>query len=302
MGKLFPDGSISIVLAVLFLSACSKVSDAPEGGRISFAARVESSSLGTETKVSPVSSLDKFYVTASIGVEMKEQQVFGNEPFSLSSETGFYQSSRYWPKVDAGYHFYASNLPLNFAFKGDFFVDAGTDVDAVCAYMPFSTWKAVNTLDFRHILSRIGKVTLKPRQLGKGNTDYYEISEVKITVIPDTRGHYLIADNLWEKTSTDGVSRDMATSVSVIPSAAPYFTQENDIWALPGTYKAFLSYKAVYEEWYKTYTDIPVKIVLKQGCINDITFELGGDPVDIVFTVSVRDWNDVERNIDFMEP
>lgn len=306
MGKRFPNGSLSIALVVACLvpAACKKASQTPECERIAFKAGIESLSdrPGTKAPVTPVTSLEKFYVTASIGLDMKEQQVFGNEPFVYDPESGYYISSRYWPAADEGYHFYASNLPINFAFKGDFYLDAGVDVDAVSAYVPFGTWMAVNNLTFRHLLSRVGTVTVKPQQIGKGNTDYYDISEIVINIIPETHGHYILGDNLWEKTSSDNVPRNMATSVAVIPDSAPYFTQENDIWALPGKVKALLSYKAVYQEWYKTYTDIPVKINLRQGCVNDITFELGGDPVDITFTVTVRDWNDIETDIEFMEP
>ena len=304
MGKLFPNGCLSLILAALPLSSCDKSSDVPEDSRIAFRAKVEMAQRESETKATPmpVTSLNRFYVTASIGLDMKEQQVFGNEPFVLNTANGYYESSRYWPKTDEGYHFYASNLPVHFAFKGDFYVDAGVDVDVVSAYVPFGTWMAVNDLTFRHLLARIGDVTVKPQQIGKGNTDYYTISQVEINIVPDTQGHYILGDNLWEKTSTDGVPRNMATSVAAIPEADPYFVQHNDIWALPGKFKAYLNYKAEYQEWFKTYTNVPVKITLMQGCINDVTFELGGDPIDIAFTVTVRDWNDVERNIDFMEP
>lgn len=300
MGKSFPNRSISlIILSGLVWAACTKASDTPEGTRIAFRASIEQS----ETKAPvPVTSMEQFYVTASIGVDMKEQQVFGNEPFVWNEEQGYYISSRYWPVTDEGYHFYASNLPIHFAFKGDFYIDAGVDVDAVSAYVPFGEWLAVNNLTFNHLLSRIGDVTVKPQQVGKGNTDYYTISNVEINIIPDTHGHYILGDNLWEKTSTDGIPRNMATSVAALPESAPYFVQHNDIWALPGRFKAFLSYRAEYEEWFKNYTNVPVKIYMVQGCINDITFELGGDPIDIVFTVTVRDWNDVEKTLEFMEP
>ena len=302
MGKLFPDyllSGITAVCACLLTAACAKTPDASEGKAIAF--RVSFS----DTKATaPITSLDGFYVTASIGIDMKEQQIFGNEPFKWNDGEGFYVSSRYWPPVDEGYHFYASNLPIHFAFKGDFYIDAGVedDVDLVSAYIPFGEWMQVNHLTFNHLLSRVGDVIVKPQQVGNGNTDYYTISKVEINLLPDTHRHYILGDNLWEKTSSDGVLRNMASSVSAIPESAPYFTQHNDIWALPGRFKAFLSYRAEYEEWFKEYTNVPVKVTLTQGCINDVTFELGGDPVDVAFTVTVRDWNDVDINIDFMEP
>ena len=302
MGKLFPNDRVSVALlfagALLAASACERTSPLnPEDNPIAFRA----SFLDTKS-TEAVSSLDWFYVTASIGLDMNEQQVFGNERFNWNEGIGYYVSSRYWPKTDAGYHFYASNLPINFAFKGDFYLDAGIDVDAVSAYIPFGEWRQVNNLTFNHLLSRVGDVTVKPKQVGNGNTDYYTISQVEINLLPETQGHYILGDNLWEKTSSDGVLRNMATSAAALPDTPPYFTQHNDIWSLPGRFKAFLNYRAEYEEWFKDYTDIPVKVTLMQGCINDITFELGGDPVDVVFTVTVRDWNDVERNIDFMDP
>lgn len=301
MGKLFPDYLLSGIIAVcagLFATACART-DAPEGKTIAFRA-----SFADTKATAPITSLDQFYVTASIGLDMKEQQVFGNEPFKWNADEGYYLSSRYWPATDEGYHFYASNVPIHFAFKGDFFLDAGVDLDLdiVSAYIPFGEWMAVNHLTFNHLLSRVGDVTVKPQQVGNGNTDYYTITNVVINLLPDTHGHYILGDNLWEKTSTDGVLRNMATRVDALPEAPPYFVQHNDIWALPGRFKAFISYRAEYEEWFKEYTDIPVKVTLMKGCINDVTFELGGDPVDVVFTVTVRDWIDVDRNIDFMEP
>lgn len=312
MGKLYPNHFLSRIVAAawvcLLMAACGKPADGLEDGRIAFRAGWETIGHQTETKtsdpVTAITSLDQFYVTASIGVDMKEQQVFGNEPFKWNEERGYYVSSRYWPKADAGYHFYASNVPIHFAFKGDYFLDTGSDsgVDVVSAYIPFGEWMQVNHLTFNHLLSRVGDVTVKPQQVGHGNTDYYTITNVVINLLPETHGHYILGDNLWEKTSTDGVLRNMATSVAALPEAPPYFVQQNDIWTLPGKFKAFLNYRAEYEEWFKDYTDIPVKVTLIQGCINDITFELGGDPVDVVFTVTVRDWNDVERNIDFMDP
>lgn len=302
MGKLFPNGYLSLILTALALLSCDKSSDVPDDSRITFRAKVEMAPREAETKATPVASLDRFYVTASIGLDMQEQQVFGNEPFVRSAASGYYESSRYWPRADMGYHFYASNIPVNFAFKGDFFVDATTGTDVVCAYEPFGEWMAVNNLEFKHILARVGTVTVKPAQLGEGNTDYYTVSDLEIHFTPDTRGHYILGDNLWEKNSSDGVPMNLAASAAALPDSEPFFSQENDIWAVPGRYIAYLNYRVEYEEWFKTYVDAPVRIGLVQGCINDITFELGGDPVDIRFTITVRDWNDVSRNFDFMEP
>lgn len=311
MGIFNSDSHVSRIalaaIAVLLAWSCEQALPDPEDRLIAFRAGVvdeADTKVPTVDGIDAVTSLDAFYVTASIGLDMKEQQVFGKEPFALDTKSGKYVSTRYWPKVDEGYHFYASNVPIEFAFRGDFFVDTGPDanLDVVCAYIPFSDYMAVNYLDFRHILSRVGQVTLKPAQVGNGNTDYYTISDVKIYFIPDTHGHYILGDNLWEQTTTDGVRKNLATSVDALPDAPPYFTQDNDIWAIPGKYIAYLNYKVVYKEWFKTYVDSHVKIHLQQGSINDITFVLGGDPIDIAFTITVRDWNDVERNIDFMEP
>lgn len=209
--------------------------------------------------IAPVTSLSSFYVTATKG--STESSVFSSVSFTKASRGSTYKGGRNWPSSDEKYHFYASNT----AISGTSVKISDIDKDIVCAYLPSPTYKAVNALSFKHILARVGEVSLKD--------DVSELSNWTITLSYCKAGTYNIKNGSWSGTSSGDIKLSSGS---------------NDLWIIPGTYNLTLSWKDALGQLQNS----SGKVTLTEGKVTNIT--VGMDSID--GTVSFYYYGDTDGN------
>ena len=218
------------------------------------------------TKASAVTSLSSFYVSASNGSTSSQTNVWSSVQFTQvsGSSPAVYKGSKVWPTSNPSYRFYASNVPLTYDQSGAQ-VSATNATDVVVAYLAVSnvTYKAKNTLTFKHIFARIGTVTVTAESP-------FTISNVNITITPVTSGTYRLFYDDWYSMTTG--------SATTIASAAG--TNNNDLYLKPGIYSLKASWTATNGSYTETFSNKYVDITLVEGKVNNITCTLSGNNVN----------------------
>ena len=290
----------------LFSISCNKQA-VGEQQRIVFGAQIGPSqaSMGVQTKVpTPVTSLSSFYVSATAGPLDDQVPVWNSDIYSWSDTENAYVSTHLWPSPDPSYHFLASNLRI-YNEPENTFVNADTDTDVLCAYMASPNYLKKNTLVFKHVLARLGTITIKP---GKVFTDvdpapYYTVTDVTIKVTPWNKGKYDIEKGDGHNDGTGWLAREKADSpVIIAQTAGPIdsegtaYSQANDLWLVPETYAILLSWTVTHDVWSRTYEDIPAAVPMYAGEINNVIFVLGGDK-SLVFELITTPQEVVTRDL-----
>jgi len=218
------------------------------------------------TKATAVTSLSSFYVSATNGSTSSETNVWSSVQFTqvAGSSPAVYKGSKVWPTSNPSYRFYASNVPLTYD-QGGARVSATNATDVVVAYLAVSnvTYKAKNTLTFKHIFARIGTVTVTAESP-------FTITNVNITITPVTGGTYRLFYDDWFST-TQG-------SATTIASAAG--ANNNDLYLKPGTYQLTASWTATNGSYTENFSNKTVNITLVEGKVNNITCTLSGNNVN----------------------
>ena len=218
-------------------------------------ARIKTTSqpLSITTKTTPTVSLASFYVSAV--KSSSEELVWGSTNF-----TGYplYTGGKYWPSSNPSWMFFASNKPLYFGSSG-VYISATNDLDVVVAKKTDVSYKVTNTLNFTHIFSRVGTVTVEPAD-GFASSD---ITNINISLVPKTSGVYNLRYGSWSSITTG--------SVTSIANNTPG-TKVNDLFLVPDTYTVSCSWTCKGKDF-----EGSGDIVFNAGEIKNINISLGGE-------------------------
>lgn len=297
MNKGFKYQVILVVSGAILLVACEKFMayDALPDGLIAFNQDGLVLDTSVETKATEVteSTLDNngFNVSCSVGPAESEVMVWNNAAFSKFNGVFIAEGEgKWWPTSDPNYLFFASNSALTFTTSGCT-VAASNTTDVVCAYLPSSTYKQVNSLTFNHIFARIGSVTVNA-------SPDYTISGVSIRITPKTSGTYnvRIGNN---QTDGTGWSNTLTGTETEIANASPGI-KSNDIYLVPGIYSLTATWTAAKEgEYTETFTDKTYDISVTGGKVNSISATLSGNAEEINFFVYITPWESNNINAKF---
>lgn len=292
--------------ATCAIAACNR-NTAPEavssnnGGNdeITFEAKGLSAEVNVKSvTVTKTETLTQFNVAATVDGESSEEYAWSSPHyvlFSKQSGSSNFAGDKFWPKDDPKFHFYASNATLNCSAGTTPAVTATNTTDVVCAYLANPSYKASNTLTFRHIFARLGTVTIAAPDQG------YSFKSVKITLTPIEGGTYNIKKG-YGKTDATGWSDTSAGTTMTIASAQGV-NAASDEYLVPGKYDITATYTLKKDLYEKEFTKTG-SVDIQGGKINNIsaslpTPESGEGAVDIIFTVSVVAWENANVNASF---
>ena len=293
-----------ILAAAALLQACTKETGASapaegpgEGQAITFVTR----SPITRAAEVTTSNLTSFNVIATEGTAT-QTKIWDDGAFS-GTPGGSYTGGKYWPSAPVSWNFYASNAAMTFAASGATITvsDCGTDI--VAEYLEGATYQASNALTFDHILCQIGTVTMKA-------PDGFTVTDLKVSLQPVYAGSFNMRTGIWSRGAAAGTPVYLigSSAAGVSVPAEGYTSPDNDLWLLPGSYQLSASYtigKGDFEQGYTKHATV----VLEQGRNNNLGLpdsdgdgqkddpnipDPGNDIKDIIFTVTVTPWSDVD--------
>lgn len=253
---------------------------------ISFCADCNGSDFSTDisTKAtSEVKKLESFLVTATTGTYGSETSVWSETLFEKSSGTStVYTSDKYWPVSDPNYHFYASNVSMTSTTECK--VQGNSETDIVCAYLDKPVHRSNNTLNFYHIFSRIGQVSISSQE-------GYNISNVSVSISCPVSGTYDIYSG-HGKSDNSGWTPNTAQKINLANG-------DNDVYVIPGNYLLNVSYKLTKGDWSKEF-EKTANVSLTKGKINVISgTATGGDASDIQLSVSLTEWQTTQISVNW---
>lgn len=257
------------MMTLLLAAACNKEYVEEEAGReIVFGVK------GAEnTKVTAITNanLPKIHVMAATdgGTTMEWVRE------ARKNAAGNYSTGMYWPLTDPHYTFYATNgeLEINNIVMEDGVAKLNVRCvsDMLAGYIPSGTFNQTNTIVMKHILTRIGDITVAS---DKG----YTLTDISVTMSDVwVEGQYKIKTGDWIYTRAAGYF--------------PVHIGANDIYVIPGTYP--ISVRATFGkgDYSSTFT-LNSEVELQEGKITNINITLSNDPaVPIDFSVNVLDWD-----------
>ena len=240
------------------------------------------------TAVDVISLQAGFNVSCVKGSAGTDTEVWSNCFFEYNDVAGNWageNTGKWWPLSDESYRFYAvfpSDYALSYAAGGPT-ISASNAHDIVVAYMSSPTYKAVNTLNFKHIFARLKNVTVTA-------SAGYTLSDIDIKITPKTGGTY----NLYAGAGqTDGTGWSSLTSgpATSIADVEPG-TQVNDIYLVPGTYTLTASWTATKGAYSEEFAEKRVDVPLVAGKTSNIAVNLTGNAEELQLTVGVTEWAD----------
>lgn len=293
--------NISLLLAavgVLSVS-CNKtagVADEPSQA-VMFSVAGDGISVDVETKATPVTAanISPINVMAVTGTPGTSEVTAWSGAFNDSTTPGQFVATagdRFWPATgDPGWKFYACNMAMTPSPAGPT-VAATASTDVVCAFQGTPTPRTSNTLVFDHILARINNVTVNA-QTG------YTISNVVISIVPNVSGTYNMFTGLGQTDGTgwSGLAPGSATVISR-PDGLPG-VQTNDLWLVPGSYSVTASWRATKGDSVQDYADKAQTVAITASKLNNLVTTLGGNASEVVFSVTVNEWTDLNVPVNF---
>lgn len=207
---------------------------------------------------SEVTDLTSFYVSAYTSSGSSLVSAWENQSFSKTSDGSYTNAQAFWPASDASFRFAASNVKMTGSSSGPVIRTSSLDTDIVCSYLASPTYGKTNTLNFRHILARVGAVDITAM-------DGFEFSGLRLELtVPGTEATYNVISDSWSKAGGTAKTYTLKTDGTV-----------NDIWIIPGTYNLTLSFTdAAGNSFCKT-----ISSSFPQGIVKKMTVSLssGGD-------------------------
>lgn len=220
----------------------------------------------------PEDPMDPVDTTAAV---VTETAVWGttSQVFSKNSSGKYvHNPALYWPATEpmGGYHFYASNADLNFSSEGVFVDVNGITDDIICAYNPFPMFCSEVPLDFVHILSIVGTVSL---------SGFSGCSDINVNLEYIDSGSYNL--NLGEWTNLGStISKTLTVSNS-----------SNNLWVIPGEYAVMVTFKdalgisKTLNQYYYFLPGQETNITVKLGKHSDIIISCDDQFSDLDFTL-----------------
>ena len=216
---------------------------------------------GAPTKgVTETANLSGFYLMTTEG-SGAETTVSRNVRYERRS-TGYFETEedRYWPDADRNYHFYAASA--SFGATG-FLVDCSASDDVVCAALEAPSFQQTNTLWFRHVFARVGRISVKAPA-------GYTATLTQATLTCPDAGSYDVPAAAWHATAA---------------TKAHQLNAENDIRVVPGTWSLSVTFNLSDGSDTKSGITRSGQVGLTQGCVNDITVSVS-DAYTYELTVS----------------
>ncbi len=249
------------------LLSCSGVPDVAspdiqDRGRIIFSGNLTRASKKT----------DPLYVNCVIGIPGVSERTVFNVSFSGEEE---FSGNQYWPPVDPGYKFYASNVPLSPGFSGPSLTcDTTQDyTDIIVASCLSPEYRTVNELVFEHILAKTGICTAEAPAR-------YTISGLSVMFKPAFSGKYNLYSGYGK---IDGSGWSDIVEGDRIP-------MRSDMLLIPGEYELDVSYTLSRGLYCEKFTK-KAKVVLSGGFVNNLTLALPeGNDIDVTFSVTLSAW------------
>lgn len=247
--------------------------------------------------VTAVESLTEFNVAATIGTDSEKYAWESSYSvlFAKQNEGNDFAGGRFWPKDDPKFHFYASNVALTCTDGKTPTVAAENTTDIVCAYLATPSFKSSNTLTFKHVLARLGTVTITAPDNG------YSFKSVSVSITPIKSGTYDIKTGNGKNDGTGWSNTTEGEALQI--ASAQGENAASDTYLVPGTYTLTAIYtlkKDLYEEQFKKTGHVNIQ----GGKINNISATLplpddGQGAVDIIFSISVSPWESANVSATF---
>lgn len=246
---------------------------------------------GLETKAGALESLPSFGVACFTGELGREARLQWRSVY-MNEGDGLYVASthdRFWPqKGDPGYRFVASNAEMEFSSTGASVVADGS-LDVVTAVNQSPSPRSENSLSFRHIYARIGKVTV-------AEVGMHPLTEVSITIVPRTGGVFDLVKGEGHVDGTGWSSLKSGSETELTSGMAG--TKENDLFLVPGRYILSARWSVRKPNRIASF-EKKREVDLEAGTISNILTSFGSDGEDIFVSVSLRDWDVKEQTAQF---
>jgi len=273
---------IYLTAATVLAMSCTKESrygdvDDNKGKEIRFETGVLNAEFQTRVTAVTLDNIGSFQVmttTGSEGTETLVWSVIATKDESASSGN-VYQTGKYWPDSDPSYHFYASNESISLE-SGVPVLSADGSTDVVAAITRSSTYLSTNTLNFSHIYSRVGTVSVSSK-------NGYDVSGISVSLLNTaTGGKYNLSSYSWDEKNSSTVSLQVGS---------------NDVYVVPGTYTISVTYTFTKGDYSHEFTSTGDVIFLSNKICN-LAISLTGDPaVPVSFNVTMTEW--ATKNISF---
>ena len=308
-------GIVCMAVAAVWTCSCNKAEVAEVlGNEVCFSTGSGSVIVSADafsTKAVPAGSITSFKCGATTGSAGSENGSSWNNIAFTTDGAGTYMASpkKYWPVSDPHYNFYAvaatsgesaataaAAPDLTYATSGTTItMAAGYDKDVICAYEPTAdvTWNDKNELVFDHIFARVS--TVKVTAVAP-----CAISNVTVNIVnPKTggtynlrTGHEQVNGTGWSSLVPASGSQQVYRNTGSIASGSNHTGSDNNFFIVPGEYYLSCTWTARVDDYTRTYSNVTSTspIFIEGGKVNVIECNLGGNPTEIVFGVSLYDW------------
>lgn len=206
---------------------------------------------------------EDFFVSVVSGNPGEDESIYENILFTETS--GIYSGGLSWPENNPQWRFYASTAEMTGTAGGALVDVDGYAEDVVCAYNGSAAYAQLNNLEFSHILSQIGTVSVST------DTDA-ALEDVSITFSPVTEGTYNIYTGTWTRRGTAG-------TVELAPAAGS-LTASPELFFLPGDYAVTVSWKSRIGSHYRERTTTTEAFTFEAGKRYSLSLELAGISVN----------------------
>jgi len=261
----------------------------------------------SETTTANLSAFNVIAATASGATETAVWTDGAYSKYTVGNEEFFHHAAggKWWPSEAVSYNFYAANADMTFNGAGTTIAVANCAKDVVAEYVTGVANGTVQHLVFDHILCQLGTVKMKA-------PEGFTVTGLKVSIKPIEAGTYNMKTNAWTRGSESVdvyIVGTAAAGVDVPTATNTYQSGDNDLWLLPGTYVLTASYTISKGDFSKSYTK-SATVSLEQGKNNNLGLPgvnhdepnipgPGDDLKEIIFSVTVTPWSDVEVPANF---
>lgn len=239
--------------------------------------------VGSKADIEKPGDLPSFHCNCVIGEMGKNEGTIFNSEFEDKGDGEYCGTNCFWSQKDDGFKFYAASVPITDAPAGAYIDVADNTEDVVAAVCEHPVYRQVNELEFRHVLAKIGTVTVTAEPK-------YTLSDVTVTVVPRVSGRY----HLYA-----GHGKNDAAGWTDVTEGSPVTLTEEDnaLYLVPGYYTLQLTYtleRSIYKE---TFTDVTTKeFLLEKGVASDISLALPeGNETITGLSVTLKPWTEVKN-------
>lgn len=312
---------LTLPFIALLLMSCSKDSEnrlpavSINDDQVVFTTRA-----ATRADVVATENLTSFNVVAvSVAPQTSDEVKVWDDGVFTGTPQGDFTGGKYWPTNTVSWNFYAAaNATMTFAPAGTTVAVENCEKDVVAKYLQGAGYKQKNVITFEHILCQLGTVALKA-------PEGYAVTDAKMYLNPIYSGTYSIkaVNGANDAAKRAGWTRGSASTtpvyivgnantgvqVSTETNNSTYTSGDNDLWLVPGEYTLTLSYTISKGDYRAENVTKTCTVTLQQGLNNNLglagtnqdqpNIPVPDDISDVVFTVTVTPWDDVNISTNF---